>query len=129
MQTTIREAGGDDIPALARLAAEFFGDETWLRRNIEDTWPKWLVFVAEEDGELVGLAAAERNADLSGSPVFHLLHLYLSPLVRGRGVARNLVERIAAAGQVVWTMVPATEAHKRMARMFGFTESGVVMTR
>jgi N-acetylglutamate synthase-like GNAT family acetyltransferase len=127
-EINIRRATEADIPALARLGKEYDGDESWLRDRITATWPNWTVFVAE-NGSIVGLVAAVKDADLDGKPVFNLIHLYVSPGHRHIETARALVESVTRLGRTLWTMVPASREQVRLARRFGFSEIGTVMGR
>ena len=124
----IRRATEGDIPEVAKLVADYFGDEAWLTDRLVKTWKNWAIFVAVSD-RIVGIAAAEQDYDLTGKPTFHLLHLYIQPEFRGLKLLKSLVESVTNLGSTVWTMAPCTEAHIRMARMFGFHQVGAVMSR
>jgi ribosomal protein S18 acetylase RimI-like enzyme len=55
--------------------------------------------VAEEAGELVGFAHIRRLSDtFTGGPGWFLDDLYVAPEHRGRGIARDLIERAARDG-------------------------------
>ena len=103
---SVRRAGPQDWAALrqARLTAladspAAFGstleherglsDDEWRRRAQTTVW-----FLAWRDGEPAGLVA---GFPVHGEPgEWHLVSMWASPEVRGRGVARRLVTALAA---------------------------------
>ena len=87
-----------------------FGHAADARMRWENDFPVWLrdttwrIFVAEQDGRVVGFASAQRWAP---PPVYaeaqevYLNELYVAPEVRRRGVGRRLVEAVRAwAGEL-----------------------------
>lgn len=91
-----REAWGDLFRAYGVFYETAFGDDV-----LDGVWA-WLMdpahevsgLVAEDAGDLVGLAHIRRVADtFTAGPSWFLDDLYVVPEVRGRGVARALVER------------------------------------
>ena len=98
----IREASGDDVPAMARcrlgdpgvhpadprMAAYLAGEH-----HPQQALPPRVAYVAEADGEVVGYIAghATRRFDCDGE----VQYLYVSPSWRRRGVGAQLLARLA----------------------------------
>ena len=92
----IRRATGDDADALTDLAhrakAHWGYPAAWMREwDAQLTIiPGYLelhdVYVAEEDGGIVGMCALEDRRDR-----WHLEHVWVEPSVHGRGYGRALV--------------------------------------
>jgi ribosomal protein S18 acetylase RimI-like enzyme len=67
----------------------------WLR----DPEHEVSALVADDSGELVGFAHIRRLSDtFTGGPGWFLDDLYVAPEQRGRGIARDLIERAARDG-------------------------------
>jgi GNAT superfamily N-acetyltransferase len=103
----IRLAETDDIDSIAEVFLASFADLTFLPRLHTDTetrrWiraemvPRHEVWVAEEDGAIVGFAAL--SGDLLG-------HLYVHPDAQNRGVGTALLGLVKAerpSGFRLWT--------------------------
>lgn len=69
------------------------GEQDWRQRAESAAW-----FVARQGGDLVGLVAVFPVPEASPATKWHLISMWASPRVRGRGVAALLVD--AAAGHV-----------------------------
>lgn len=91
----LRPAGPDDAPALARLAGEFgYSDEVAplrerllaLLRQAEQT-----VWLAEEDGEVLGWMNARINHQLESPPHAELTGLVVTARRRSQGIGAALV--------------------------------------
>jgi GNAT superfamily N-acetyltransferase len=103
----IRLAGSDDVDAIADVFVASFAGLTFLPRLHTETdtrrwirtemFPRHEVWVAEEEGEIVGFAAL--SGDLLG-------HLYVHPDAQGRGVGTALLGLVKAerpSGFRLWT--------------------------
>ncbi len=89
---------------------EFYGrvGPTALPKDItETTWARFFdpdepthALVAESEGRLVGLAhyLFHRSTTLI-APICYLQDLFTAEAVRGRGIGRHLIERVAAAAR------------------------------
>ena len=69
------------------------GEQDWRQRADSAAW-----FVARQGADPVGLVAVFPVPEASPATKWHLISMWVSPLVRGRGVAALLVD--AAAGHV-----------------------------
>jgi ribosomal protein S18 acetylase RimI-like enzyme len=95
------------------------------RYEIADAFAEWAqwdtAWVAEDDGTIVGFAAARY---VPWHVRLVLWHLYVSPARRGQGIARALLERVEAHGRTcgathVWletsnVNVPGIAAYERL---------------
>jgi ribosomal protein S18 acetylase RimI-like enzyme len=80
---------GTDIPDPPMSAAI-------VRRDLLGAQPKALLFVAEQDGAVVGFATAGTVYDaVRAAWALMLLDLYVVPEARRRGLARGLMARLA----------------------------------
>jgi GNAT superfamily N-acetyltransferase len=71
---------------------------TWER--LVGTTPHYLGFVAEQDGEVVGMATVVvHDYTWSDKPAGLLHDLYVRPEVRGGGVGRALIDHVVAQGR------------------------------
>lgn len=105
----LRAARGVDVPTLAALDEQLFGEAAWG----ETSWwaelarrPRRYYVVAESAGEapLLGAPAPERivgyaGCDLGGSSA-DVMTVATLPRVRGQGVGDLLMERLARAAQL-----------------------------
>ena len=89
-----RESTAADRPALEELVAAYL-DEHWSspfppppRRPVS---PEGRIVVAEEDGEIVGLAKGELSAGLG-----HVSLVYFRPEARGKGGGNELMRELVA---------------------------------
>ena len=123
----IREAGAGDWPVIRELV-ETCVDELWQRPfpppPVDEGWAAKLMLVAEDDGELVGVALGEP----AGAMPAHLSLVYVKPELRQRGIARELVRRfaeaVAEAGAEHLTLDAdtANEVARAVWRRLGFVE-------
>lgn len=93
----VRKAGPADLPSIAALARKLDLDHPGLEK---DTF-----WVAEDAGRIVGLVGLIRHPDC-----LELCALGVDPSRRGRGIARALVEAVAAdaGGDIhLATVIPA----------------------
>ncbi|MDX6471826.1 MAG: hypothetical protein QOK22_642 [Gaiellaceae bacterium] len=98
----IRQATIYDFPLVRELFLEFqaelddlpFRDDDTEEdlKKIEKGLGKNIVLIAEQDGEPVGLAVAEK----AGARVGYLGSLYVRPVARGSGVAAQLVREVVS---------------------------------
>jgi len=120
----IREARHSDVPAIARLTAEFagylrgLGDETDLRLDAEalerdgfGPQPAFRGLVAEIAGEVVGYLLYHDGYDTDAAcRVLFVVDLFVTQGVRGRGAGAALMREAGAvaagrgAKQLVWTV-------------------------
>ena len=91
----VREATTADRPALEQLVAAYL-DEHWARPYAPPPPGPYLddgrIVVADEDGEILGLAKGEERDGLG-----HVSLVYLKPEARGRGGGNELVRELVAA--------------------------------
>ena len=89
---TVRKATGADRPVLEELVAAYL-DEHWARPYAPPPPGPYLddghIVVAEDDGEIVGMAKAEERDGLG-----HVSLVYLKPEARGRGGGNELVREL-----------------------------------
>lgn len=123
-----REAVPADLPALAALERDAFGDEAYpafFFRQAMDLWGPFFL-VAEEAGRVAGYALAAPSARGSEACV---LSTGVHPEARGRGLAtgllRALLDRLDAAGTAtVWLTVHPENPAVRLYRRLGFGTAG-----
>jgi ribosomal protein S18 acetylase RimI-like enzyme len=124
---TVRAATEADAPAIRELVEACF-DELWQRpyprAPLREDWAGKIVLVAEDAGELIGVAIGV--AEYEGPA--HLGVIYVRPEQRGRGIARELLrgfaDAIAEAGAEHLTLDVDTtnEAARALWRRLGFVE-------
>jgi ribosomal protein S18 acetylase RimI-like enzyme len=123
--TTIRPARLDDLDAIAHLDAAVFGAGAYPRfffRQMHDLFGA-LLQVAVVEGGVAGYAL---GALAAGSAEGWILSTAVHPAERGRGLARRLVERVAAvlaargADEVRLTVEPENAAAIARYRRLGF---------
>lgn len=124
----LREATPADLPALAALERDVFGEEAYpafFFRQAMDLWGPFFL-VAEEAGRVAGYALAAPAA--SGSEAC-VLSTGVHPAFRGRGLATEvigaLLDRLGAAGiTAVWLTVHPESPAVRLYRRLGFEPVG-----
>lgn len=100
----------------------------WSNDVWEHTAGKWNFYLAEVDGEVVGMARGEAHHD--EPDIRYLFAMYVSPAARGTGVATLLVDTVSAwaAAQGVDVLYLYVSVRAQRARAFyskvGFVESG-----
>jgi ribosomal protein S18 acetylase RimI-like enzyme len=120
-----RLAAMQDAPGAfaSTLDRELGFDEAMWRERLT-AWP-W--FLAWLDGEPVGLVAARAEQSGSGRE-WHLMSMWVSPRVRGSGVADRLVAAVTAhvraAGGAVVTLWVATGNARDFYERMGFRPTG-----
>lgn len=152
---TIRRATGDDLPAVARLAARLVrlhhaldarrflceepiepGYERWFRHELAN--PKAVVLVADRAGAILGYAygrmeARDWNALLDACGWLH--DVYVDEEARTSGVGTALVEATArelrsmGAPRLLLQTAHRNEAAQRVFEKLGFRRTMVEMTR
>lgn len=107
---TIRPARRSDCRAITRMIEELakhHGDvplisEDVLRTSVFSTDPWIQILVAERNERLVGYAGLVRGFHLHfGQRTMDIHHLYVTDAMRGRGVARTLIEASVARAQAL----------------------------
>lgn len=109
---------------LASLSEEHYG-ERW-RRVIGDGWSR--VFVAEEEGEVVGFASGGRERAGENGFAGELYAIYVVKGAQGRGHGRELVRAVAGAlremklsDMIVWALrdnAPARGFYERLGGVY-----------
>jgi GNAT superfamily N-acetyltransferase len=108
----------------------------WLGPAMED--PRHALFVAEQDGEMVGCMAVLMQADLPIYEVdeYAVVHmLWVTPEERGHGVAGRLLERAAKhyaeldVRQIRLAAAPGREVEHHIAEKAGFRAAAVTYVR
>jgi GNAT superfamily N-acetyltransferase len=130
----VRRAELGDVPAIAALLAELgypVADDALAARlgRLPDTTS---VLVAEEDEEVVGMAALDVRQGLEHEePRGRIVAFIVRPDARGRGVARALMQAIEAAARAAGAVhLHVTSAHHRADAhaayvALGFRETGL----
>jgi GNAT superfamily N-acetyltransferase len=144
----IRRAAAADLPVLAALRWEFRTDgaapveeraafEARFREQVGAALGggSWLVWVAEEDGAVVGHAYAARIAKLPNPVDEAETHLYVSnvyvrPEYRGRGLGAALLEAaLAGSDDVDATILWARPGTAGLYERYGFGDSPELLER
>jgi len=101
----VRHAGVADAAALRAIRLEALADTpeafgstyaetvTWSDERWEQVAGEWNVYLAELDGEVVGMASGGRHDEHPGS--CWLFGMYLTARARGSGLAAQLVDAVA----------------------------------
>lgn len=125
-----RQAGPADLPLVAQLEHEVFGDEAYpgfFFRQALDLWPELFLVAEEEPGEVVGYvlaAPAVREGEVC------VLSAAVRQSRRGRGIAAGLLERLldrlsTARFQTVWlTVHPDNASAIELYQRLGFRTVG-----
>lgn len=127
MAITIRSAEDHDIPEMAQIRSEEWGDHAFWKDRIagykhgehfpQQALPERAVFVAIDEGNVVGFAAGHktRRFDCDGE----LQWINVAAQKRGQGIADQLITRIGAwfveqkAKRVCVNVDPRNEAARR----------------
>ena len=125
-QVAIRSAQVEDVPQILafirelaeyeRLAHTVTATEELLRRSLFGPQPAAEALIAAVDGVDVGWALFFTNfSTFNGLPGLYLEDLYVQPHVRGRGIGKALLKRIAAfavergCGRLEWAVLDWNE--------------------
>lgn len=126
----LREAMPDDLPALAALERDVFGDEAYpafFFRQALDLWGSFFLVAEDEAGRLTGYALAA-PAVRGGEAC--VLSTGVHPSHRGRGLATRLLDALlgcldaAGIGTVWLTVHPENAGAVRLYRRLGFEVVG-----
>jgi GNAT superfamily N-acetyltransferase len=152
VEATVRRAGLDDAPAIARVHVRswqgayrlVFGAalDDLVPEAREPRWREWLsrggppcVFVAERAGEIVGFVSVGASLDPFPDPeTGELYALYVLPAAEGTGVGRLLMERgllalaeLGCGSATLWVLEDNPRA-RRFYERGGWTPDGSVRT-
>jgi GNAT superfamily N-acetyltransferase len=133
---TLRAATEHDVPLILRfirelaeyerLAHECVATEESVRETLFGARPYAEVIVAEEDGEPAGFALFFHNySTFLARAGIYLEDLYVRPEMRGRGVGKKLLARLAAiavernCGRLEWSVLDWNEDAIRFYRSLG----------
>ena len=122
MSITIREARPGDVPVIAaliralaeyeKLADSCHADEAALREHLFGARPYVEAIVAEDGGAPAGFALFFHNySTFLTKPGIYLEDLFVKPELRGRGIGRALLARLAAlamergCGRLEWAVL------------------------
>ena len=99
----IREMKPDDIPVCAEILCSVYNNDLWRSRwepsaaieYLTDIFrmPKFLGYVIEENGEILGAVFAREKVWWSGSEVY-VEELFVKPEYQGKGFGSGLMGRI-----------------------------------
>lgn len=114
-----------DLADYEKMAHEVQADESSLRRSLFGDRPAAEVLIAELDGAPAGFALFFHNySTFLAKPGLYLEDLYVRPELRGHGIGRKLLARLAAiaeergCGRFEWWVLnwnePAIEFYKRL---------------
>ena len=110
-QVLIRSARSDDGEAILSMLADLASsegaahaprlDDAALARDIFGHPPKLNILVAEDEpNHLVGFISYYENySSWAGAPGIHIGDLWVSPLVRSRGIGAALLNRVICQGE------------------------------
>jgi GNAT superfamily N-acetyltransferase len=114
------------LAAYEKLAHEVVADEDRLRRTLFGDRPAAEVLIAECDGDPAGFALFFHNySTFLARPGLYLEDLFVKPELRGRGVGRRLLARLAAiavergCGRFEWSVLDWNESAIRFYRNLG----------
>ena len=133
---SIREARPADSPAIARLISQLgypsTEEEISQRLAVLSRLPEHVTFVAEVDGQIVGLTGAYMDyaLEISGS-YGRLMGLVVEDRFRGRGIGKRLLEfvegwlRDRGAARITLTSGKQRADAHRFYRNLGYEETGL----
>lgn len=105
-----------DLSVYERMEDEVEADEGQLRRSLFGERPAAEVLIAEVDGRPAGFALFYHNfSTFVGRPGLYLEDLFVAPELRGRGIGRRLLARLAAiavergCGRFEWSVLDWNE--------------------
>ncbi|HSL16509.1 MAG TPA: GNAT family N-acetyltransferase [Methylomirabilota bacterium] len=105
-----------DLSVYERMEDEVEADEELLRRSLFGERPAAEVLIAELDGRPAGFALFFHNfSTFVGRPGLYLEDLFVAPELRGRGIGRRLLARLAAiavergCGRFEWSVLDWNE--------------------
>ncbi|MEY2962808.1 MAG: hypothetical protein RL754_69 [Bacteroidota bacterium] len=122
----IQEATAQDMPAVHALITELAVYEKepeaviitpadLIQHGFVDDRFKCLIARNTEDNSIVGMALYYPRYSTWKGPTLHLEDFYIQPQFRGRGIGRNLFERVAkeaaklGVGRMEWTVLEWNE--------------------
>jgi len=136
MSVTLRAATADDVPLILtfirglaeyeRLAHECIADEEKLRRTLFGNTRFAEVILAEEDGAPAGFAPFFHNySTFLAAPGIYLEDLFVKPELRGRGIGKALLVRLAqiarerGCGRLEWAVLDWNEPSIKFYKALG----------
>ena len=136
MSCTIRSATADDVPLVLafirdlatyeKLLADVVATEDSLRRTLFCPQPAAQVVIAEVDGRPAGFALYFFNySTFLAQPGLYLEDLFVKPELRGHGVGKALLLRLArianerGCGRMEWAVLDWNEPAKGFYRRLG----------
>ena len=136
MSCTIRSATADDVPLVLafirdlatyeKLLADVVATEDSLRRTLFGPQPAAQVVIAEVDGRPAGFALYFFNySTFLAQPGLYLEDLFVKPELRGHGVGKALLLRLArianerGCGRMEWAVLDWNEPAKGFYRSLG----------
>jgi GNAT superfamily N-acetyltransferase len=143
MGVTIRHAGYDDAGLLRAIRLEALSNTPeaygstyedsvkWSSRKWRTAATKWNYYLAERDGDVVGMASGGFNDAHPGTR--WLFGMYVTPSERGSGVASQLVETVSTwarddGASAIYLHVTESVARARaFYTKMGFRENGEII--
>lgn len=140
VQMTFRKASLTDLERLIALYAAFFREdgiatpEYTIRTNLNKMLAdeRASIFVAEENGQLVGISAATLTFGIEFGWTAELEDLYIIPSQRGHGLAKGLMSIALSwasdqgASDVFLVITPEAQLEQNLTRFYerlGFKDS------
>jgi ribosomal-protein-alanine N-acetyltransferase len=113
----IMPAGLGDLQALRVLEKECFQLDAWplIDLLVVLTFPHYTRFKATLNGEMVGFAAAEMNAEKN---IGWIITIGVSPVHRRRGLARRLLHACEAKLKVPWMRLSVRKSNWSALRLY-----------
>ena len=115
-----------ELAEYEKLLHEVVATETDLRQHLFGEHPMAEVIIAEWDGEPAGFALYFHNfSTFLGKPGVYLEDLYVRPALRGRGIGRQLLARLAqlavarGCGRLEWSVLDWNTPALRVYRAIG----------
>ncbi len=134
MSILVRAASFEDVDAIASIHKEAFvrqtSSEAWVKATIAAT-PRFLVYVLENDSEIVGFIFWAQKSGIRPSAVVELDQLAIRSSCQGRGFGERLIrqslsnvqEQLTQNGQLLKSVLISTradnEAQKLYAKVLG----------